>query len=185
VSTRYAALLRGINVGKARQVDMPRLKKCLDARGLADVRTHLRSGNVVLSSDLSEAELADTVRAAIEQEFGFAVPVVVRSGAELAAVLATDPLRELVTDPARYSVTFLPEPPDADRAADLPEADGGAYRVIGRELYLWLPDGMSRSPMGTWPWDRLLGVAGTNRNWNTVAKLGELTAAEENSPHGG
>jgi uncharacterized protein (DUF1697 family) len=73
-------------------------------------------------------------------------------------------------------VTFLPEPPAADRVADLPPADGGVYRVLGRELYLWLPDGMSRSPMGTWPWDRLLGVAGTNRNWNTVAKLADLTS---------
>ncbi len=29
--------------------------------------------------------------------------------------------------------------------------------------------------MGSWKWDRLLGVAGTNRNWNTVTKLVELS----------
>jgi uncharacterized protein (DUF1697 family) len=176
VSTRYAALLRGINLGKARQMDMPRLRDCLVARGFEEVRTHLRSGNVVLSSPLGEQDLTAALRTAIEEEFGFSVPVVVRTGAELAAVLDADPLGELVTDPARYSVTFLPEPPAADRVADLPPADGGVYRVLGRELYLWLPDGMSRSPMGTWPWDRLLGVAGTNRNWNTVAKLADLTS---------
>jgi uncharacterized protein (DUF1697 family) len=176
VSTRYAALLRGINLGKARQMDMPRLRDCLAARGFEEVRTHLRSGNVVLSSSLGEQDLAAALRTTIEEEFGFSVPVVVRSAAELAAVLAADPLGELVTDPARYSVTFLPEPPAADRVADLPAADGGVYRILGRELYLWLPEGMSRSPMGTWPWDRLLGVAGTNRNWNTVAKLAELTS---------
>ena len=175
MTTRYAALLRGINLGKARQMDMPRLQACLAARGFADVRTHLRSGNVVLTSPLSEKKLVAAVRTAIEEEFDFAVPVVVRSGAELAAVLAADPLGNLVTDPSRYSVTFLPEPPDPERVAALPEAEGGVYRVLGRELYLWLPEGMSRSPMGTWPWDRLLGVAGTNRNWNTVGKLAALT----------
>jgi len=175
VTTRYAALLRGINVGKARQMDMPRLKECLTARGFADVRTHLRSGNVVLTSPLSEKKLVAAVRTAIEEEFGFAVPVVVRSGSQLAAVLAADPLGNLVTDPSRYSVTFLPERPDRERVAALPQPDGGVYRVLGRELYLWLPEGMSRSPMGTWPWDRLLGVAGTNRNWNTVGKLAALT----------
>jgi uncharacterized protein (DUF1697 family) len=184
VSTRYAALLRGINVGKARQVDMARLKECLAARGFDGVRTHLRSGNVVLTSDLPETKLAASLQSAIEEEFGFAVPVVVRSDAELAAVLAADPLGELVTDPARYSVTFFPEAPGADRVAALPDAEGGAYRVDGRELYLWLPDGMARSPMGTWPWDRLLGVSGTNRNWNTVSKLADLTA-EPASPGGG
>jgi uncharacterized protein (DUF1697 family) len=175
--TRYAALLRGINLGKARQMAMPRLQACLTAQGFADVRTHLRSGNVVLTSPLPEKQLVTAVRSAIEAEFGFAVPVVVRSGAELAAVLAADPLGDQVTDPSRYSVTFLPELPDADRVAGLPKAEGGVYRVLGRELYLWLPEGMSRSPMGTWPWDRLLGVAGTNRNWNTVGKLAGLTEA--------
>jgi uncharacterized protein (DUF1697 family) len=175
VTTRYAALLRGINVGKARPMAMPRLQACLTDSGFDDVRTHLRSGNVVLTSPLDEADLVATVRAAIEQEFGFAVPVVVRSGAELAAVLAADPLGDQVSDPSRYSVTFLPEPPDAERVAGLPEAEGGDYRVVGRELFLWMPEGMSRSPLGTWPWDRLLGVAGTNRNWNTVRKLAALT----------
>ena len=175
VTTRYAALLRGINVGKARPMAMPQLTECLAASGFDDVRTHLRSGNVVLTSPLDEADLVAAVRAAIEKEFGFAVPVVVRSGAELAAVLAADPLGDVVTDPARYSVTFLPEAPDAERVAALPEAEGGVYRVLGRELYLWMPEGMSRSPLGKWPWDRLLGIAGTNRNWNTVGKLAALT----------
>jgi uncharacterized protein (DUF1697 family) len=48
------------------------------------------------------------------------------------------------------------------------------YAVDGRELFLWLPDGMARSPMATWRWDRLLGVSGTNRNWNTVTKLADM-----------
>ena len=174
-STRYVALLRGINVGRARQVGMPRLTEVLTAAGYGDVRTHLRSGNVLLTSPLGEQELAAALAGVIEAEFGFAVPVVLRTGAELAAVLAADPLGPSVTDPSRYSVTFLPGPPAPDRVAALPPPDGGEYAVHGRELYLWLPDGMARSPMGTWPWDRLLGVAGTNRNWNTVRKLVQLS----------
>jgi uncharacterized protein (DUF1697 family) len=172
---RYVALLRGINVGKARQVDMPRLQKVLTARGHEEVRTHLRSGNVLLASPLDATGLAADVSAAIAEEFGLDVPVVIRTAEELADVVAADPLGEVSTDPSRYSVTFLPEEPDDAAVAALPPADGGEYRVLGRELYLWLPDGMSRSPMGTWKWDRLLGVAGTNRNWNTVTRLVELS----------
>lgn len=173
-TTRYVALLRGINVGKAKQVDMPRLRAVLTARGHGDVRTHLRSGNVVLDSPLGEADLAADVTKAIDEEFGMDVPVVVRSAAQLAAVVAADPLGSRVSDPSRYSVTFLPEPPASTLVAALPPADGGEYRVHGRELYLWLPDGMMKSPMGTWKWGRLLGVVGTNRNWNTVTRLAEL-----------
>jgi uncharacterized protein (DUF1697 family) len=174
--TRYIALLRGINVGKARQVDMTRLREILSAAGHGDVRTHLRSGNVLLDSPLEETDLAGELSLAIEKEFGFEVPVVIRSGMELAAVLAGDPLGSVATDPARYSVTFLPEPPHPDRVAALPAAEGGEYVVRGRELYLWLPGGLQASVMGTWKWDRLLGVAGTNRNWNTVTKLVQLAS---------
>ena len=170
-STRYVALLRGINLGKARQVDMPRLREVVSARGHDEVRTHLRSGNVILDSTLSEADLAADLSAAIGQEFGFDVPVVVRTGEELAAVVAGDPFATVATDPARYLVTFLPEAPPADKVDALPKADVGAYLVRGRELYLWLPDGIQNTPLASWKWDRLLGVPGTARNWNTVTKL--------------
>jgi len=174
---RYVALLRGINVGKARQVGMPRLAEVLAARGHGNVRTHLRSGNVILDSPLGEAELAADLEKAIEKEFGFAVPVVVRTGAEVAAVVADDPFESVATDPARYLVTFLPEKPAAKDVKALPPVEGGGeYLVRGRELYLWLPDGIANTPIAAWKWDRLLGVAGTGRNWNTVTKLAELAA---------
>lgn len=176
VVTRYVALLRGINVGKAHQVDMPKLRADLTARGYGDVRTHLRSGNVLLDSPLAEDRLAGELAAVIEEDVGFPVPVVLRTAAEVADVVARDPLGDRATDPARYSVTFLPVAPSPDLVADLPPADGGEYLVDGRELFLWLPDGMARSPMGAWPWGRLLRVAGTNRNWNTVARLAEMLA---------
>lgn len=175
MSVRYVALLRAVNLGATRRVSMPRLREVLTARGHGAVRTHLASGNVLLDSTLSEAELAAELTEAIDEEFGLDVPVVVRTAGELAEVLAADPFGDVATDPSRYSVTFFPEPPHPDRVAAAPSADGGAYEVRGRELYLWLPDGMITSPMGGWKWDRLLGVAGTNRNWNTVTKLVELT----------
>ncbi|MDP9392616.1 MAG: DUF1697 domain-containing protein, partial [Actinomycetota bacterium] len=73
-TTRYVALLRGINLGKARQVDMTRLREVLSARGYGEVRTHLRSGNVVLDSPLPEQSLAADLTEAISGEFGFDVP---------------------------------------------------------------------------------------------------------------
>ncbi|MGY1601908.1 DUF1697 domain-containing protein [Geodermatophilus sp. SYSU D00815] len=173
-STRYVALLRAVNLGRTRRVPMPRLRELLAARGHGDVRTHLASGNVVLDSPLAEDELAAQLSAAIEEEFGFAVPVVVRTGAELADVVAADPLGALATDPARYSVTFFPTEPDPARVAAAPRAEGGEHVLRGRELYLWLPGGLQGSSTGSRKWDELLGVAGTNRNWNTVTRLADL-----------
>jgi uncharacterized protein (DUF1697 family) len=174
VTTRYVALLRAINLGAKRRVSMPRLREVLTAQGFGEVRTHLASGNVLLDSALGEAELARQLTAIIQAKFALDVPVVLRTAEELAAVVAADPLGDVATDPSRYSVTFFPVVPDEERVAALPQADGGTYAVRGRELYLWLPDGVMQSPMGKWKWDRLLGVDGTARNWNTVQKLVEL-----------
>jgi uncharacterized protein (DUF1697 family) len=174
-TTRYVVLLRGINLGKARQVDMGRLREVLSARGHGDVRTHLRSGNVVLDADLPERQLAADVEEALRSGFGMEVPVVVRTGAELAEVVAADPLPGAAADPAHYLVTFLPAPPQPDRVAALPPApEGEGYRVLGRELYQSLPGGVLGSSLSSWKWDQLLGRAGTARNWNTVRKLAEL-----------
>jgi uncharacterized protein (DUF1697 family) len=172
--TRYVVLLRGINVGKARPVGMAELREALTARGHEGVRTHLRSGNVVLDSPLDEEALVRDVEGAVAERFGFDVPVVVRTGADVTDVLAADPLGAVATDPARYLVTFLPRVPDPDRVAALPPADSGEYRVVGRELFLWLPDGITNTPLASWKWDSLLGTPGTARNWNTVRKLAEL-----------
>jgi uncharacterized protein (DUF1697 family) len=171
------ALLRGINVGRAHQLGMPRLAELLTGRGYGAVRTHLRSGNVVLDSTLAEADLVADLETAIEREFGFGVPVVVRTAEELAAVISGDPFATVATDPARYLVTFLPGEPAPERVDALPAVDGrGEYLVRGRELYMWLPDGISRTPLAAWKWDRLLGMEGTGRNWNTVTRLGTLTS---------
>jgi uncharacterized protein (DUF1697 family) len=172
--TRYVCLLRGINLGKTRQVDMTRLRALLTARGHGEVRTHLRSGNVVLVSASREAELAADLSSAIGQEFGFDVPVVVRTGEELAAVVADDPFATVATDPARHLVTFMTEPPEPARIDALPAAERGDYLVRGRELHLWLPDGIQNTPLSSWTWDLLLGRPGTARNWNTVVRLAEL-----------
>ncbi|NEK86596.1 DUF1697 domain-containing protein [Blastococcus saxobsidens] len=175
MTTRYVALLRAINLGATRRVSMPRLREVLTERGYEGVRTHLASGNVLLDSALDEAELAADLTAAIAEEFALDVPVIVRTAEQLADVVAADPLGHLVTEPARYSVSFFAEAPDPDRVAAAPPAGDGAYELRGRELYLWLPDGIQRSSTGGSKEDRLLAASGTNRNWNTVRKLVELT----------
>ncbi|TYP87561.1 DUF1697 domain-containing protein [Blastococcus xanthinilyticus] len=174
MTTRYVALLRAINLGATRRVPMPRLREALTARGFGAVRTHLGSGNVLLDSLLPEAELAAELTRAIDDEFAIDVPVVVRTADELADVVAADPLGHVATNPARYSVTFYAEPLDPERVAALPPADGWEYVPRGREVYIWLPDGLQSDRRTERAWTQLLGV-GTNRNWNTVRKLAELT----------
>ena len=99
--TRYALLLRGINVGRAHRIGMADLRELLQAEGHGVTRTLLQSGNVVLDSALPDSELARSVEQALERRFGFPVRTVVRTRDELLDVVARDPLGSLATDPTR------------------------------------------------------------------------------------
>ncbi|WP_371526614.1 DUF1697 domain-containing protein [Streptomyces sp. NBC_01283] len=176
----YAALLRGINVGGSRKLPMAELRPLLDGLGLGDVRTHLQSGNAVFTSEATDEDaLAARVSEAIEGHFGFDVQVLVRDGAYLKAVADACPFPAASLEGKQLHITYYSEPVDAsrldtiDRAAFLPEE----FRLGDRALYLYAPDGLGRSKLGevlARP-ALLKGVTATTRNWNTVAKLVELT----------
>ena len=66
----------------------------------------------------------------------------------------------------------------ADAKEALQAAIPGKERVVaeGRELYMTFPDGIGTSKAAPLV-DRMLGVKGTARNWNTVLKLAQLVSA--------
>jgi uncharacterized protein (DUF1697 family) len=193
MSARYVALLRGINVGTAKQMAMADLKAVLERLGYADVRTYLRSGQAVFTADGGASaktptkiatKLATDIDQAITADLGMDVRVVVRSRAELAGVLESNPFAtqdRVAKDPAKLFCIFLS---DRLTAADLKAVDPAAYAPEefhlargGREIFLWLPDGMGKSKLGTVKWPRVTGrkdLVGTARNWRTTLKLLEL-----------
>jgi len=175
--TRHVALLRGINVGGHRKVPMPRLREALDAAGFEDVRTYVQSGNVALTArERSPQKVGRRVEAAIEEAFGFDVAVVMRTRAELAALVEDDPLGDVATNPTYRIVVFLAERLDSGRLADVdpdqfaPEA----FALREREIVMWAPNGQRDSKLVKTLSERRTGVAGTARNWRTVEKLLEL-----------
>jgi uncharacterized protein (DUF1697 family) len=155
---------------------MADLRKLLEGAGYEDVRTHLQSGNVVLSSTLSPRKLEAQLERQLAKGLGFDVQVLVRTRAELAEVVALDPLGKVVTNPSRYLVSFLSKPLPARVARELEAAEIAPARLVseGRELYAWYPDGVQRAPLAKLLDDKRLGVVSTARNWNTVTKLLEL-----------
>jgi uncharacterized protein (DUF1697 family) len=176
---RQVVLIRGINVGGHNRVGMAPLRELLAAHGHEDVRTLLQSGNVVLTSTATGAELERSLEQAIAAEMGVAPRVVVRTVDELAAVVERDPFGAVADQPKLYQVSFLSEPLAPEVAGELEAADVAPERVAvhGREIYAWHPGGVQRSPLVKLLTDRKLGVAATARNWNTVTKLLELARA--------
>jgi uncharacterized protein (DUF1697 family) len=175
---QHVIMLRGINLGASRRVPMAELRALFGEAGYGEVRTYVQSGNVVLDSAATPAELARAAAALISERFGFEVPVVVRTRKELAAVVKLNPLGDVADNPKRYQVSFLSAKPAADVLKTLQAAALGEERVVarGREIYAWHPDGVARSKL----WNALAGkglgagVVATARNWTTVTTLLEM-----------
>jgi uncharacterized protein (DUF1697 family) len=175
----YVALLRGINVGGNRMIKMADLRDVFSGADADDVATYIQSGNVVFTHPArSEPALAAELEKRIAKATGFAVPVVLRTAGQLARVIEDSPFP--AADADHLHVAFLPARP----SVDAPTIDARAFAperfaAVGRELYLYLPEGMGRSKLAAavLAKSKAIGAAGTARNWRTVLKLNELASA--------
>jgi uncharacterized protein (DUF1697 family) len=169
-----AAFLRGINVGGRSLLAMADLRSALDGAGLADPRTYLQSGNVVVTPRSGgPVELGETMERAIEGIAGRPIRVMVRTRDELDGIVAGNPLWDESLKPSSLHTVFLEAAPDPARVAEL-EPDRSPpdrFALSGREIYLHYPQGSGRSKLNLEYFERKLGVAGTARNWNTVTRV--------------
>jgi uncharacterized protein (DUF1697 family) len=173
----HVALIRGINVGKAKRVTMADLKAAVEGLGYRDVRTLLNSGNVVFTARARPATAAARIEKALVEHTGVSARVTVLTADELMAVVAENPLTTVADDPTRLLVAVFRAPADRSPVEPLRKQDWGSERLAvgSRVAYLWCPDGIlaSRLPEAV---GRALGDAVTMRNWATVLKLRDLVA---------
>ena len=167
--TRYVALLRAINVGGTGKLPMADLKAMCGEAGFASVETYIASGNVVFDSKASAAKVKAALEARLLDYAGKPIGVIVRTAAEMAAVLAANPFAKLSST---YTVAiFLDRPPPLDA---LDHAVGGTDETMGlgrREIFVHYPSGQGRSKL------RIPAAkSGTARNMNTIAKLAAMAA---------
>ncbi|MET9784897.1 DUF1697 domain-containing protein [Streptomyces canus] len=182
MTTTYAALLRGINVGGSRKVPMADLRTLMEDLGHGGVRSYLQSGQAVFTADHGDEEtLAAELAGAIEKRFGFAVDVIVRDHAYLKAIAEACPFPAAELEAKQLHVTYFSAPVDADRFAEIDQAAclPEEFRLGDRALYLYAPNGLGRSKLAEHLSKPRLnkGVIATSRNWNTVVKLVEMTDA--------
>src|SRR5947209_3781125 len=137
----YVALLRSVNLGRARRLPMADLRAWLIELGYAEVRTYLQSGNAVFASDRTPEELEREIAKRLGERLGFDVPCMIRTPGQLRRVVAGNPFLDVATDHARLAVAFLSGPPERSRLAALDPAayEPELFQLAEREIYLWYP----------------------------------------------
>lgn len=174
------SMLRGINLGAHKKVPMPALKALYESLNFKNVSTYIQSGNVVFEHDDDLGNLADKLAQSIATHFGFEVPVVIRTLAEMQAVRKENPfLKEANIEAAHLHVTFLAEIPEQTLLDKIQtfSAMPDEFRIVGKTIYLHCPNGYGRTKLTNNFFEQKLKLTATTRNWKTVNELTNMMEA--------
>jgi uncharacterized protein (DUF1697 family) len=177
--TRYAAFLRGINVGGHRIIKKDELIRIFTGAGLRDVRTVIASGNVLFTTDQTDmATLTETIERALQDALGYDVTVFLRTIAQLQELVRRDPFAAIDDSDTKRYVIFLPHAP-ADPPTlpvHIPEESFSVLGIEGAEVLV----AAAKQPTGPRYGDptayinKTFGKVSTSRNWNTIVKIAGL-----------
>jgi uncharacterized protein (DUF1697 family) len=167
------ALIRGINVGKAKRLPMAGLRELCVNLGFKNVKTLLNSGNIVFTTArVTAAKSARMIEDAIFDSYAISARVIVLTADELAEIVEKNSLLKIMLDPSRLLVTVLEKASDAknlkkfEKQTKKPEA----LAVGKRAVYQWCPNGILKSGCAQ-AVAHELGDTATARNWATMTKL--------------
>lgn len=191
-SAPWIALLRGVNVGGKNKLPMKELVEVFVEAGCEQVKTYIQSGNVVFTAtEKVAASLSAVVEGVIRKRWGFETRVILRSLAEMAKVLKSNPYATDAVAAQRnkseggaseepkkelYYVMFLADEPSQAQVEklDLMRSPPDTFEVTGREIYLSLPNGAGRTKLTNAYFDSKLDTVSTSRNWRTVCTLAAM-----------
>ncbi|MCK0119172.1 DUF1697 domain-containing protein [Loktanella sp. F6476L] len=165
---RYVGLLRAVNVGGTGKLPMADLRAMCADIGFIDVATYIASGNVVFSSALDVGNAKAKLEQSLAQYAGKAVPVMIRTADEMAAVLAANPYADAAGN--KVVTIFCDDLIPTDAATRARNIKDEAITLGSRDIYVHYPRGQGGSKLMI-----PAAAAGTARNMNTVAKLVAMT----------
>jgi uncharacterized protein (DUF1697 family) len=167
--TRYVALLRAVNVGGTGKLPMADVRAICGGAGFTRIETYIASGNVIFESKSAASKVKAELEARLLAYAKKPMGVVLRTAAEMAAVLKANPFPK--AEPKFTYTIFLDRRPPRDALDHAAGQDDEEMRLGDREIFVHYPSGMGRSKL------RIpVAKTGTARNMNTVAKLAEMAA---------
>ncbi len=172
------SMLRGINLASHNRIKMDVLRQLYTSLKLEDPRTYIQSGNVIFRTKACNLVLlSKKIQVAIEREAGFRTEVILRTTAELRKIVGSNPFaRRGGIEPGKLLVDCLVSEPSAEARAQLLslKPDPEEVHLIGRELFIYFPNGMGRSKLQGASLEKMLKIPGTARNWNSVTRMLEM-----------
>jgi uncharacterized protein (DUF1697 family) len=126
---------------------------------------------------MPESALSVNIEQAILEKFNFIIPVMIRTNKELADLFSINPfLGETNFDPSKMAVLFLHDEPSEAQIQKVANIDypPDKFHIVGREIFIYCPNGFGRTKLYTNFFEKKMGVIGTARNWKTISTILDL-----------
>jgi len=168
----YISLLRGINVSGQKKVNMIQLQNLYQSLGFQNIKTYIQSGNVIFQS--SPPPSSQLLQQKIKQQFGFEVPVILRSIEDWENIIKHNPFTK--EDLTKVHIVFLSETAQKYSKDELEKAKNPSeeFFIHNKEIYLYCPNGYGKTKLSNTFLEHKLNLTATTRNWNTIKNLFEL-----------
>lgn len=144
---RHIALLRGVNVGGTGRLPMQAFRTLLAGLGLSNVQTYIQSGNAIFDSDLAPQDLSKLISDAIEAQFGFRRPVIMRHPAQLRTLLAEQPFQTEADDRLHFFFCSHDQSRLDPNLITPLLGPQEAWSIMGHDIALYAPSGIARSKL--------------------------------------
>lgn len=172
----YISFLRSVNIAGHNLIKMTELSELFKKMGFSDVKTYIQSGNIIfsISDDLTSSDLSDNLEKAILGRFSLQIHVMTRTTRELSEMFSNNPyLKEPDFDPSKSAVLFLHEEPSDAQIQKVKDINypPDRFKIIGKEIFIYCPNGFGRTKIYTNFFEKKMGVIGTGRNWKTVTTV--------------
>ncbi len=174
---KYAAFLRGINVGGHNKIKMETLREMFAALRFENVKTYINSGNVIFeTSEIDENALVSKIEQAIQAGFSLNIKVMVRTIDEIVDIIENNPFAGQFENDKDLHVLFLDEELPAEKRDILlsNNNENEIFTVRNREIFCLLRVSVLDSLLGKDYIGKKLKTSATARNWRTVNKIVEL-----------
>ena len=168
-------MLRGINVSGHNKINMSELKLLYEELKFDNITTYIQSGNVIFSTDQTNFKiLSQKIEQKIFEQYGFNIPVIIRSVSEMQAVISNNPFYNIKNfDSKKLYITFLSDIPSASNLETIKEYhyEPDSFVMKEKEVYVFCPNGYGKNKLTNIFFENKLKVTATTRNWRTVNEI--------------
>ena len=167
----YIAFLSGINVGGQKKFPKADQMGLLKDLGFGNPRVYLHTGNWIFDTAEGCSKAETRIANSILKQYGWELPIVVKTAPELLSILEGCPFPEGVKEQSYFTLLHHPPSPEHTALVEAITFPKEEAHITSACVYFYAEKGYGDAKMNNNWLESKLKVTATTRNYNTMLKV--------------